>query len=141
MVKAKISKKSESSSSSSSEEKKKDGEVVPKEKAARKRHNRKGGLKYKTHLKRLCKSLSIPQPNKDAMIIVNGAVESFLSNLIKHLGIMYANTNKTLSKKAVRLAFIAQMEEQGVSSVVTKSALEYADKANKALEASLASAE
>lgn len=105
--------------------------------AGKKRTHRKAALKYKTTLKRLCKVLKVPQLNKDAMQIANGAIESFLSSLLQHLANMYADTNKTLTQKSVRLAFIAQMEKQGVLVGTSKGALERADAAIVALAASL----
>lgn len=112
--------------------------------ATAKKHSTKRGngvLKYKTHVKRLCKTLDIPQPNKDALTILNGAIEAFLSSIIAHLSVMYADTNKRLTKKSVQLAFIAQMDKQGASQEVCKAALERASNAMKALGASLESVE
>lgn len=111
--------------------------------AVGKKHSTKranGVLKYKTHVKRLCKTLNVPQPNKDALTILNGAIESFISSIIARLSVMYADTNKKLTKKSVQLAFIAQMDKQGVSQEVCKAALERASKAMEALGVSLESA-
>lgn len=107
----------------------------------KKHPTKRGILKYKTHVKRLCKTLDIPQPNKDALTILNGAIEAFLSSIIAHLSVMYADTNKRLTKKSVQLAFIAQMDKQGASQEVCKAALERASKAMEALGASLEAVE
>jgi histone H3/H4 len=107
----------------------------------KKHPTKRGVLKYKTHVKRLCKTLDIPQPNKDALTILNGAIEAFLSSIIAHLSVMYADTNKRLTKKSVQLAFIAQMDKQGASQEVCKAALERASKAMEALGASLEAVE
>lgn len=110
---------------------------TPASPVGKKHTNKRNVLKYKTHVKRLCKTLNIPQPNTDALNILNGAIEVFLSSIIAHLSVMYADTNKRLTKKSVQLAFIAQMDKQGASQEVCKAALERASTAMKALEASL----
>ena len=117
--------------------------VVPTAGKEDKKKHRRTVLKSKfaTPIKRLCKSLKIPLANRDAVHIIDDAVQKYLSGLIKHMSSMLANSNKKLTQKTAKLAHVAYMDELGASDAITKGALKRADTALKHLEESLGEVE
>lgn len=111
---------------------KKTEEVIKK-----KKRSRDNKLKYRTHVKRLCKDLNIPRVNKDGSHFMDNVVQDFIDGLIRHISVMLADTNKTLTQKTARLAFVSYMENLEAPEALLKSALAKSDKAIEKLEASL----
>jgi hypothetical protein len=104
----------------------------------KKKHRRRAAKsKFSTPIRRLCKSLNIPQVNRDAVHIVDDAVQKFLTGLTKHIASMLSDSNKTLTQKTAKLAHIAYMDELGANDDITRGALNRADVALKHLEESL----
>ncbi len=104
---------------------------VGKDDSEKKKKHRRVGIKSKfaTPIKRLCKSLKIPQANRDAVHIIDDAVQKYLTGLTRHMSSMLANSNKKLTQKTARLAHIAYMDSLGASDDITKGALKRADAA------------
>lgn len=98
---------------------------------------RSNKFKYRTHIKRLCKDLNIPRVNKDGSQFMDESVQSFIDGLLRHMSVMLADTNKTLTQKTARLAFASYMENLGAPEELLKAALAKSDKAMEKLEKSL----
>jgi hypothetical protein len=121
-----------------SEEEKKEEEVATSPVVGKKKHRRSGiKSKFATPIKRLCKSLKIPLANRDAVHVIDDAVQQFLAGLIKHMSSMLANSNKKLTQNTAKLAHISYMDALGVNDTITRGALKRADVALKHLEESL----
>jgi len=103
----------------------------------KKRRRRAAKSKFATPIKRLCKSLKVPIPNRDGVYIIDDAVQQFLNGLTRHMASMLANSNKVLTQKTARLAFVSYMESLGASDDITKGALKRGDVALKHLQESL----
>ena len=133
-------KKSEGTAASAAPKKQKKEEKPASEDDDKKKRRHRRGVgksKFRTPIKRLCKSLAIPIVNKDASYILDDAVQKFLTGLTRHLSSMLANTHKTLTQKTARLAFLSYMESLGATDDISQGALKRGDAALKHLEESL----
>lgn len=104
--------------------------------AGKRKKRSKKTVKYSTPIRRLCKSLDIPLVNKDATELVNNIMNNYITCITKHLAGMLAGTNKTLTKKTSKLAFIAYMETLDVPDEILEGSLGYSDNALEALRVS-----
>jgi len=116
--------------------------AAKKDDSEKKKNHRRVGIKSKftTPLKRLCKSLKIPHLNRDAVGILDDAVQKYIAGLTKHMTSMLANSNKKLTQKTAKLAYVAFMDALGANDTITKGGLKRADVALKHLEDSLGTA-
>ena len=135
--------KAKKSAAAAPEKKKKDEEkikpTIEKDDSEKKKKHRRVGIKSKftTPIKRLCKTLKIFQVNRDAVHILDDAVQKYIAGLTKHMSSMLANSNKKLTQKTAKLAYIGYMEALGVSDTITKGGLKRADAALQHLADSL----
>lgn len=84
-------------------------------------------FKYRTYVKRLCKSLNIPIVNKDGSRFIDESIQKFVDGVIRHSAVMLSNTNRSFSQKTARLVFTAYMETLGAPDDLLKGALKKAD--------------
>ena len=132
----KVKKSEKAAPAAEKKEKKEKKEDSGDEKTVEKRHRRRtaGKSKFRTPIKRLCKSLAIPQVNKDASYVLDDAVQKFLIGLTRHMASMLANSHKTLTQRTARLAYISYMESLGANDDISRGALKRGDTALKHLE-------
>lgn len=99
---------------------------------ATRKYRRSRTLSNRIFLKRVCKQNSLQTPNGDAYDMADGAYNALLRNFLTHLKLV-VGTKKTVTRKAVRLAFIGYMDSVGASDEIVQGALARADMALQAL--------
>lgn len=105
------------------------GENLSTKKTRRPKRSFKATLKNPT--RRICKENGAIIPSPDGQEVIEGCYRQFYEGLMAQLASM-AKTKKTVTHKAVKLAFIGYMESLGVPDGTCQAALDHAEAAVQA---------
>jgi len=91
--------------------------------------------KWKVYVHRLCKKNGIPLLNKDAMYVLQEWIELLFQGTLMNVSHLI-HSNKKITKKTVRLAFIGYMQKQESQPKLVKDTLNFGESALSKIEES-----